>query len=102
MRVSAGLHTCCWLPATENADPGFMPSRRIALADGKRGATVAATGSASAGTALGSVVSGWSVPVRGGSSFGMLNVRGRVPARKTLSQNKLSHKHLQNVMAQIW
>ena len=41
---------------------------------------MAATGSAVAGTAEGTVVSEWSVPVSGGSSLGMLNVKGRAPA----------------------
>ena len=37
-----------------------------------------------AGTAVDTVVSGWSVPVSGGSSLGMLNVKGRAPAGSNL------------------
>ena len=57
-----------------------MPSCRIALGGGSRGAAVVATGSVCAGR----VDSGGSVPVSGGSSFGMLKVKGKAPAYRKL------------------
>ncbi len=53
-----------------------MPSCLIAVGCGSRGAGAAGTASVCGGA----VDSGWSVPVSGGSSLGMLKVKGNAPA----------------------